>query len=811
MSTTPPSPERLDIQLFVWIIAVVAIGIVACIGGSVGFVFVTGGDEATVVQSLVLLCAAIVWVPGLLLLWGLTQGLSNWQATATVAVVLVAAVGYSLIEALVRGFLGDVGWSVMVIKGGLLLLYAVGAVVWVPRWARTPLLAWRNWWGATGLGLALLLSLVVTIPWPMTGALGDRMASLEIVCRVGLQAVAQAILFWGVIYQVLRDRLPHEWQAGGLTGLVYGLAIWCTFLPAGNGNALGLVFISFPLIVALSELRVRSEKLPAVTVLLFVYLAVPQLFMDPRDAVAMGIPHTQHILAYGMAMGLALVAGVVLGSLRWLAGKMGDGVSFSPQIKPAVVLVGVLFFGIIWTAIYVQGGATGFYDDGFLIILEEQADLSAAQKIPDRLARRQAVYEALKATAERTQAPLRAELEAAGLPYRPYYLINMIRVEGHSWMMGRFEKLPGVAQVIRNPNVRIYPHQSGGSEIMATSATLPELAANLTAIHADDAWESGSTGAGIVIGGQDTGYDWTHPALITHYRGWDGQMADHNYNWHDSWNERPVPFDADGHGTHTMGIMLGDDGRHRLGVAPDAQWIGCRNMRRGFGNPGAYVECMEFFLAPYPLGGDPFTQGDPSRAPDVINNSWGCPEMEGCFPDTLRPGVEALRAAGLMMVVSAGNEGPECSTAITPPANYDAVFSVGAADDMMEIADFSSRGPVGILVKPDVSAPGVHILSAIPGGDYGYADGTSMAGPHVAGLVALLWSADPKLAGDIDGTEALICRTAVRRPVEVSCQAENSYSTDECACGNLFAVPNNVYGCGFIDAGSAVNEALQAP
>jgi subtilisin family serine protease len=374
-----------------------------------------------------------------------------------------------------------------------------------------------------------------------------------------------------------------------------------------------------------------------------------------------------------------------------------------------------------------------------------------------------------------------------------------------------------VAQVILNPNVREYPYRIPfpyGGDTEPVDGVQP----NLAAIHADAAWEMGVTGEGIVVAGQDTGYDWTHPVLKSHYRGWNGTAADHDYNWHDAWDDTAVAFDDDSHGTHTMGTVLGDDGgQNRTGVAPGAQWIGCRNMRRGFGNPASYAECMEFFLAPYPHGGDPFSDGDVALAPHAVNNSWGCPDIEGCFPDTLEPAVEALRAAGIMMVVSVGNDGPACGTATTPPANYDAVFSVGATENRGDIVGFSSRGPVGDLIKPDVTAPGDYVRSSVPGGGYGYAGGTSMAGPHVAGLVALLWSANPALVGDIDATETLICQTAAPKPVESLCTVEDEVPeglftallhNPICACGGATGVPNNVYGCGFIDAGAAVRAAL---
>jgi len=526
----------------------------------------------------------------------------------------------------------------------------------------------------------------------------------------------------------------------------------------------------------------------------------------------------QHVLSRIILIVTTTVLGMALWGGRRLLSALRDRVRIPAGAWLIAAALAALVMWGTWGGLYVFAGNPGFVNDGFIIILEEQADLSAAYAIPDRAARLEYVYETLVETAERTQAPLRAELDELGVPYRPYYIVNMIRVDGRRWLMGRFEGRSEVAQVILNPNRREYPHTIPFPDTRADEP--PEgVQANLAAVHADAAWALGVTGEGIVVGGQDTGYDWTHPALRSHYRGWDGVNADHDYNWHDAWDDTAVPFDDHSHGTHTMGIVLGDDGAgNRTGVAPGARWIGCRNMRRGFGNPASYAECMEFFIAPYPHGGDPFTDGDVSFAPHVVNNSWGCPYWEGCSSDTLKAAFEALRAAGIMMVVSAGNEGPACGTATTLPANYDAVFSVGATDDGGSISSFSSRGPADGLVKPDDAAPGAYVRSAVPDGGYAYSAGTSMAGPHVAGLVALLWSADPALIGDVDATEALICRTAAPRPVENVCAVEDELpegplssllSNSVCACGGVTGVPNNVYGCGFIDAGAAVRAALK--
>jgi subtilisin family serine protease len=247
-----------------------------------------------------------------------------------------------------------------------------------------------------------------------------------------------------------------------------------------------------------------------------------------------------------------------------------------------------------------------------------------------------------------------------------------------------------------------------------------------------------------------------------------------------------------------MGTIVGDDGAgNAIGVAPEARWIGCRNMDQGWGSPATYIECFEFFLAPYPVGGDP-AQGDPALAPDVINNSWGCPPSEGCDAEhiaLLRQVVENVRAAGIMVVASAGNSGPSCGSVKTPPGMYAATYTVGATQIDDTITSFSSRGTESALLKPDLTAPGDDVRSSMPNGTYGLSDGTSMASPHVVGAVALLWSARPDLRGEITATEDLLNAAALPR-----------YSTQ---CGDPPAtVPNAVYGWGRLDAQAAVAAAL---
>jgi serine protease AprX len=342
----------------------------------------------------------------------------------------------------------------------------------------------------------------------------------------------------------------------------------------------------------------------------------------------------------------------------------------------------------------------------------------------------------------------------------------------------------------------------------ATAAVEP----GVSDVRAPDVWNLGFTGAGIVIGDADTGVRWTHTYLKNAYRGWNGSTADHNYNWHDAIHSgggvcganTTAPCDDTGHGTHTVGTLVGDDGgTNKTGVAPGAKWIGCRNMNQGTGTPSSYAECFQFFLAPTDLAGN---NANPDLRPDIVTNSWACPPSEGCSTGAeLETIVNNLAAAGIFVVAAAGNYGPGCSTVEYPAGMYAAAFTVGAIDVANNtLATFSSRGPslyyTPELRKPNLSAPGVHVRSAWRTSDtaYAWSDGTSMATPHVAGVVALLWSARPQLVGDIYATRAILEQSAnpsVGVPVPERCGGLNSWD-----------VPNNSFGFGRVDALAALNE-----
>jgi subtilisin family serine protease len=432
-----------------------------------------------------------------------------------------------------------------------------------------------------------------------------------------------------------------------------------------------------------------------------------------------------------------------------------------------------------------------------LVVLREQADLRPADALAGKAAKGRFVVDALRAVASRSQAPLRAELQARGIPHQGFYIHNMIKVEGDRALMLDLAARADVDRIDANPLVRSdLPLQTG------VDAIGPEAVEwNVARVRAPDVWALGFRGEGRVVADADTGVDWDHPSLKNQYRGWDGNSVDHDFNWHDAIAGSPTPIDQHAHGTFTTSQMVGDDGAgNQVGVAPGAKWIGCRNMDAGGnGTPASYTECFEWLIAPYPIGGDP-SQGDPNLSPDSINNSWSCPPSEGCSRNTLLAIVTAVRAAGIVSVVSAGNSGPNCFTVTDPPAIYKQSFTIGATTMSDTIASFSSRGPVGTdadnrRLKPNISAPGQSIRGAVPGTGYqsGWS-GTSMAAPHLAGGLALLWQAKPSLIGNVTASEKAFTSTAVPKTTTQNCGGS----------GNR--VPNAVFGWGIVDLFAAVDQ-----
>ena len=431
----------------------------------------------------------------------------------------------------------------------------------------------------------------------------------------------------------------------------------------------------------------------------------------------------------------------------------------------------------------------------FLVFLKPQADLSGAAAVENRTARVAYVYNTLRAVAGQSQARLRADLDAWGVTYHPFFIVNALRVTGDEALARKLAARPEVARVVADPPFNGLDDPPPGPPAPPAANGVEW---NIARLNADDVWALGYTGQNIVVGSCDTGVDYTHPALVAQYRGnLGGGLFDHDYNWYDTFGEYTVPTDPHDHGTHTTGTMVGDDGAgNQIGMAPGAQWIACKvDSSGGVWKASKYIECWEWFLAPTRVNG---TDPDPGKAPHVINNSWSCPGSEGCDPDTLRDAARALYAAGIAIAKSGGNSGSSCET-ITNPGQYPELLAVAAFAQGDTIASFSSRGPVTVdgetRIKPDIAAPGVSIRSSMPGGGYDFMSGTSMASPHTAGLIALLWSAQPALIGDLDTTFQI---------VEASAEPKMDLQCPPNVPGGR---PNNVWGWGIMDALAAVQAA----
>lgn len=428
-------------------------------------------------------------------------------------------------------------------------------------------------------------------------------------------------------------------------------------------------------------------------------------------------------------------------------------------------------------------GSADFYVD-----FADQADLSAAAEISDWAERGAAVVEALQKAADASQAELRSQLDAAEVDYTSFWISNTVLVRGGSQALADSAAALDQVQALRSPETFDIPDVSTGVEQPAVDA----VEWGVDRIQADDVWSTfGVRGEGIVVASIDSGVKVEHPALARQYRGLAGRVVTQDYNWFDPSGicGTPAPCDNNNHGTHTMGTMVGDDGAgNQIGVAPGARWIAAKGCETSSCSDTALLASGQWMLAPTRIDG---TDPDPAKRPNIINNSWGAAAGRTWFSDT----IDAWRAAGIFPAFSNGNSGPACGTAGSPGNDEDA-FASGAFDVNNAIASFSSRGSSGGPTKPNLAAPGVNVRSSIADGGYAALNGTSMASPHTAGTVALMWSAAPSLVGDITGTMDLLNRTAV--------------DTADLTCGGTEA-NNNVWGEGRLDALAAVTASPTVP
>jgi subtilisin family serine protease len=472
----------------------------------------------------------------------------------------------------------------------------------------------------------------------------------------------------------------------------------------------------------------------------------------------------------------ALVAGLPASAVSAQPSASGDDAAVDQQV---------------WRQLAARGTTT------FWVYLDETADLTAARTITDREAQGEFVYERLTRTAARTQAGLRDLLDAQGADYRTYWIANAVRISGDERLLRQIAARPEVARITANETYEI-------SEPIPARAQprIQSVEWGLDRIGAPAAWsELDSQGDGIVVATIDTGVMYTHAALVEQYRGNLGNgRFDHDYQWHDPLRQcgspSLAPCDVGGHGTHVTGTMVGDDRRgNQIGVAPRARWIAAKACQGVGCDQGALLSAGQFVLAPTDLNNqNPRTD----LRPHVVNNSW---HRGGLTDPWYVQTVRAWVAAGIFPQFASGNTpgGAVCGSAGNP-GNLPESYSTGAFDIDGSIAGFSNRGASAWdanLVKPNLAAPGVAIRSASLDGGYEVMDGTSMASPHVAGAVALLWSAaGTRLVRDVAATRALLDRTAI--------------DTSDLTCGGT-PTNNNVWGEGKLDAYTAIAQSPRDP
>jgi len=442
---------------------------------------------------------------------------------------------------------------------------------------------------------------------------------------------------------------------------------------------------------------------------------------------------------------------------------------------------------------------------GAIITMADQVDLTALQaelyaRHADRREWHEAVVTALQAKATQSQADILAQLDdlsRQGLvsKYRGLWLGNVVLVTALPQALDIIVAREDVLEISPNYEIEsIDPVDKGGDEPMLAGVEL-----GLEAIRADEVWDMGYTGEGRLVSHLDTGVDGNHPALASRWRGLDPRYANNpEWAWFDPVTNTDFPFDGGAHGTHTMGTIcgLGETSGDTIGVAFGAEWM-CAGVIDRVSIPQTVNDALLSFQWLADPDENPSTVWD---VPDVCSNSWGLVTGHGYPPcdQTFWSVLDGLEAAGVVVVFAAGNEGPGANSLRRPAdrATTDfSSFSVGALDgnnNNLPIADFSSRGPSNCTpdgtptFKPEVSAPGVNVRSSVPGGGYqGGWSGTSMACPHVAGVVALMRQANPNLT--VEQIKQIMLETAA-----------DLGDTGE----------DNAYGMGIVDAYEAVLRAL---
>ena len=430
----------------------------------------------------------------------------------------------------------------------------------------------------------------------------------------------------------------------------------------------------------------------------------------------------------------------------------------------------------------------------YLVFLKEEANIERAtaqataasmiRKESDQRAietKRSYIVNALKETAHFSQKPLIHYLEQEQnkqrvKTFREFFIVNAVAVTSTKEVMEQLAQFPQVEAIKANETYTL--EVSEDVEVLEEDQGQEEQYPwNLQMMNVPEVHKKGLKGEGMTVAIIDSGVDGTHPALKDKWRG--KGKEDVSAHWLDTTYEHDeTPADKSGHGTHVAGSIVGEekDGKNKIGVAPNAQWIAAKVFNaEGETSDFQLIEAGEWVMAP---------GGNIDLAPDVVNNSWGM--VVAGKNEYYREIVKRWKEADIFPVFSAGNTRFPMNTggegSVTAPANYPESFSVGAIDEEQRLGHFSLQGPSPYGdTKPEVTAPGVAIRSAKAGGGYVKMNGTSMASPHVAGMIVLIRQMNRDLS--VAEIEEIVKRTVV--PL-----TDKEFPTS----------PNNGYGYGMVNA-----------
>ena len=650
-------------------------------------------------------------------------------------------------------------------------------------------------WKSEFILIPVLFGAILSIPWILWGALGS-IVDLMLNLFVGILAGYLLTIFINLLF---KDLFPENEKIEPAGKFFFGLIIFISLLIFStilgqNGQqwmlAMTLPFSGWIVAGLFKNIGGQQGNTKSIWLLLTITISLPLIWFDPDELSLIIGSNTGEVLSW-VSQTISYTV-VILVFLIAITGFFRQKLENNQFKMP---LMGFSIF--TWMTVlflYIFFGQTGFHGETLFVVMKEQVDLGETNSIVDPYEKRQYVYQTLTEFSIESQVDIVELFDRFHIKYQQYYLVNAIEVNAGPLWRFIIKQRDDVDRILENPILRPLPDEMASVE--GDLAVSSEVGWNLKLLGVDRVWNDfGIKGEGIIIGQADSGVDVNHPALRDQYL---GSKENNEYTWFDPWFQSEFPKDISGHGTHTLGTILGNN----VGVAPESQWIGCVNLGRNLGNPSYYLACMQFLFAPFPDDGGPLTDGKPELGAHILNNSWSCPEIEGCDADVFKPAVSALRSAGIFVVSSNGNNGYYgCESVTDPLAIYQDVFSVGAIDQAGELAQFSSLGPVVVdgsdRIKPDLVAPGVDIYSTMPNASYSKLSGTSMAGPHVVGTVALMWSANPKLIGQIDITEEILIKTAT--------PYEGTYPS----CINSAIIPNNAVGYGVVNAYQAVEEAIK--